>query len=506
MILPRHQVQHSVQSQLRWKPSFARQIGLFSSAPTSTNTIDPELEELEDFEYTSHDTINAKDDTIHELERLGIRSRPVEGGTWNVKDPLGWARNFGRRSPEQEAYFEAVAHLKPGDEKYIDVSDITVPGVTIVRTREHAKQVVERLIQADPSIFHACDTEVMGIALKEVGPVGNGYVTCVSVYSGPDFDYGDGPGKVLWIDNIDDAYGVLQEFKEWFEDERFLKVWHNYGFDRHVMWNEGIDVQGLGGDTMHMARLQNTSRSKLDSGNGYSLEALTEELLQKKKKPMKEIFGVKRLRKDGSEGSLVDIPPVEEMQRDPQFRVQWIEYSCYDAKSTWEIRETLEHLLKEIHWFDKLSLWDYYWMHMRYFAEVLTDMERRGIRVDARDYLSKVEQQAREDRDHHSRIFRQWAATKIGPAGLALNPASSIQLQTLLFGGAPNAKTKIATDVERTFRVPTEEIAEDALEALMKREEKAEPQTNSGESNLNMRSAKIIPLILYHRIQRKNVR
>ena len=40
-------------------------------------------------------------------------------------------------------------------------------------------------------------------------------------------------------------------------------------------------------------------------------------------------------------------------------------------------------------------------MHLRKFGEVLTDMERRGIRVDARDYLAKVETQAREDYRSH---------------------------------------------------------------------------------------------------------
>ena len=54
---------------------------------------------------------------------------------------------------------------------------------------------------------------------------------------------------MLWIDNLDDATGILDEFKDWLEDETVMKVWHNYGFDRHVLWNEGIDVKGFGGDT-----------------------------------------------------------------------------------------------------------------------------------------------------------------------------------------------------------------------------------------------------------------
>jgi DNA polymerase-1 len=49
-------------------------------------------------------------------------------------------------------------------------------------------------------------------------------------------------------------------------------VWHNYGFDRHVLANMGIACDGFGGDTLHMARLHDASR-KLSGG--YSLESLS---------------------------------------------------------------------------------------------------------------------------------------------------------------------------------------------------------------------------------------
>lgn len=84
-------------------------------------------------------------------------------------------------------------------------------------------------------------------------------------------------------------------------------------------------------------------------------------------------------------------------------------------------------------------------MHMRKFAVVLTDMERRGIRVDAKDYLAGVEVQARSDRKDHVAAFKKWAQKMIGIDGLAINPASSTQLGTFLFGGAQNAKTKVST-------------------------------------------------------------
>lgn len=62
------------------------------------------------------------------------------------------------------------------------------------------------------------------------------------------------------------------EFKDYLEDPRYLKVFHNYGFDRHIFYNHGIDVKGFGGDTMHMARLQDPSKIP----SQYALSSLSE--------------------------------------------------------------------------------------------------------------------------------------------------------------------------------------------------------------------------------------
>lgn len=48
-------------------------------------------------------------------------------------------------------------------------------------------------------------------------------------------------------------------------------MWHNYGFDRHIFNNNGINVKGFFADTMHLARLSDPSRL----GNEYSLSSLT---------------------------------------------------------------------------------------------------------------------------------------------------------------------------------------------------------------------------------------
>jgi DNA polymerase-1 len=118
---------------------------------------------------------------------------------------------------------------------------------------------------------------------------------------------------------------------------------------------------------------------------------------------------------------------------------------------------------------------------MREFGEVLTDMERRGVRVDAKDYLASVEIQARQDREDHLKKFRRWVASVIGPDGLAINPASSVQLCTLLFGGSKNVKTKERTEEVRVFKVLREEIPDDAMEEYRKRDEQQQARTNTKE-------------------------
>ena len=115
----------------------------------------------------------------------------------------------------------------------------------------------------------AWDTETMDLDIKQEAPVGNGKIICASFFAGPEFNFGRGPR--VFIDNFGKNAGLLDYFKEYLESEEHKKVWHNYGFDRHVFYNHKIDVKGFGGDTMHMARLLDSSKSFGE----YSLAKLT---------------------------------------------------------------------------------------------------------------------------------------------------------------------------------------------------------------------------------------
>lgn len=195
-------------------------------------------------------------------------------------------------------------------------------GTTIVSTPEEARRVAALINRLPSTAYHAWDTEVADIDLDSQSPVGNGRVICASFYAGPGHDFGAGPR--VWIDNLDAAEGTLEEFKGVLEDATLRKTFHNFSFDRHVLFNHGIDVRGLGGDTMHMARVW---RTDLKTRGGYSLEAISELLLgtAAKKVSMKDLFAAPRLKKDGSPGKVVILPPLADIQRDPALRARWIE-------------------------------------------------------------------------------------------------------------------------------------------------------------------------------------
>jgi hypothetical protein len=145
---------------------------------------------------------------------------------------------------------------------------------------------------------------------------------------------------------------------------------------------------------MHMARLWDASRLA-----GYSLEVLTDELVGRRKAPMKELFGIPALKKDGQPGRKLDMPSIEELQNNPLTRPDWIQYACYDSQGTWLLHEELRRRLTSMDWadgevFGEPNLYHYYTRYWRPFGELLTSMEREGIKVDSTNQLPAAERRA----------------------------------------------------------------------------------------------------------------
>ena len=182
--------------------------------------------------------------------------------------------------------------------------------------------------------------------------------------------FGNGPR--LFIDNYGEAEGTIETFKAYLEDARYLKVFHNWGFDRHIFFNHAIDVRGFGADTLHMARL-------LDSSQGpgsYSLAKLTEqyetdiadtkaqwlhhfkerartesqldtlETYERfhgkiKKVNIRQSFGFFKTLRNGNIGKVIQYPDLEEQHTNPIYIEDWVEYACFDAEITYFLLLTL---------------------------------------------------------------------------------------------------------------------------------------------------------------------
>eukprot|EP00019_Armaparvus_languidus_P011797 CAMPEP_0168581840 /NCGR_PEP_ID=MMETSP0420-20121227/1645_1 /TAXON_ID=498008 /ORGANISM="Pessonella sp." /LENGTH=584 /DNA_ID=CAMNT_0008616251 /DNA_START=324 /DNA_END=2075 /DNA_ORIENTATION=+ len=184
---------------------------------------------------------------------------------------------------------------------------------------------------------------------------------------------------------------------------------------------------------------------------------------------MTEIFGVKRILQDGTEGSEVIMPELDYLQRSKTHIYNWIDYAAYDAESTWLLRNELEKRLKAMPWkwpddeldVDHSQLWvwkdnftsfepvtgasmfDLYIDYWRPYAELLTDMEKRGIWLD-RERLAAITPIAWNDRDEARRAFLEWAC-RYSPDAVHMNVDSDVQKRQLFFAPCKNKKDKTQT-------------------------------------------------------------
>jgi len=230
--------------------------------------------------------------------------------------------------------------------------------------------------------------------------------------------------KRLWVDTAgEEGEAVMQVFKAWLEDPKFKKVFHNWSFDSHMFANHGVIVKGFAGDTMHMGRLWDSSRSM---AGGYKLSSLCHDLLGWGKTDMKLVFGKAKLKADGTPGKAVFLPSSLELQtgEDEQIFRRWVHYSTYDSLCTYHLYMKLRKELEDTEWNpdDVMSqtalpftaggkMWDpsarptdpmaklaartrggamakhrnllhFYEKCWKPFGEILTDIERNGVFVN----------------------------------------------------------------------------------------------------------------------------
>ena len=351
--------------------------------------------------------------------------------------------------------------------------------VALVTTRRDAARVVTQLMSLPDETFVAWDTETTGVNPAKQTPVGNGSVLCATAFAGDHIDFGG--GNRLFVDVHWGETGLLDVFKPYFESENVKKVWHNYAFDRHVLGNHGINVGGFGGDTMHMARLHNSSLPR------FSLEELCLVYLGgDRKTAMKERFGKPEVLKNGNEGKSIVIPDTVQLHTDERWRPDWIDYAASDAELTFRLCNTLKtkleamktqgnNILPEVkERYD--NMFQLYQSLLLPFGVTLTDMERKGFKVDI-DFLKAAEIEAGKDQEKLEDKFREWAQTR-SPDAKYMNIRSDVQKQQLFFAPCKNTKdSKLELPKTKSFCIElTSPLKEQYLEELKNSEDEEDRQ------------------------------
>ena len=154
---------------------------------------------------------------------------------------------------------------------------------------------------------------------------------------------------------------VLDKLKPLLEDSKVSKIGHNIKYDLEVLKRSGVDINGIGFDTMIASYLLNPSAS------GHKLDDVAFKYLQRQMIPIKDLIG------SGAKQIHISQVPIDRVS----------DYACQDADTSLHLKYILEpqlaeHDLEEIFYNVELPL-----------IPVLADMEMTGIKIDT-DFLRKL--------------------------------------------------------------------------------------------------------------------
>ncbi|MEM7147476.1 MAG: DNA polymerase I [Verrucomicrobiota bacterium] len=160
-------------------------------------------------------------------------------------------------------------------------------------------------------------------------------------------------------DDEKEGAAVLEEFREFFLDERIEKVGHNLKFDIGVLSWRGMEIAGAMFDTM-------LAHTLVEPDQKHTMDVLSEAYLGYTPISISALIGDKK--QEGGQLSMLDVT------RESVDKVA--EYAAEDADVTWQLAELLRPRLKE-----KEQEKVFYEIECP-LVTVLVNMEREGIRVD----------------------------------------------------------------------------------------------------------------------------
>lgn len=260
----------------------------------------------------------------------------------------------------------------------------------IVLDQAQFKSWLERLQAAD---LFAFDTETTSLNYMEARVVGVSFA-CEpgkAAYVPFGHDYLDAPDQL-------DAEWVLGQLKPLLEDPAVHKVGQNLKYDKNVLLNHDIDLQGIAHDTMVASYALNSTATRHD------MDSLAEKYLGRSTIHFEDIAGKGAKQLTFNQIALEQAGP----------------YAAEDADITFQLHQTLQALLNESPGLQKV-----YTQIEVPLVPVLARMERRGAKVDAHLLGSQSQELAKRIEELEREAYDM--------AGEEFNLGSPKQLQAIFF-------------------------------------------------------------------------
>ena len=376
---------------VKWLLAYGSMNGVIAAAPTMKGKIGEHLRNAVDHLPLSYALATIKCDVELDQKLEKIQHKPVdkeallaiyqecEFKTW-VKDLDSSAATLSPTSADdvaqESATFVAAERLAPMYET--------------VLTQERLSWWLERLQQFELFSF---DTETTSLNYMQAEIVGLSFAVenNKAAYVPLTHDYLGAPEQL-------DREAVLAQMKPLLENADKLKVGQNLKYDKHVLANYGIDLQGIAHDTMLASYCLNSVASR------HNMDALAKHYLDVETIHFEDIAGKGAKQKTFNELDLEQAAP----------------YAAEDADITLRLHRALWGQLQGMG-----SLKRIYQDYEVPLLNVLAKIERNGVKVDA----AMLAQQSHELEDG----MRQAEEAAHAVAGKAFNLGSPKQLQVILF-------------------------------------------------------------------------
>ncbi|MCG8573531.1 MAG: DNA polymerase I [Flavobacteriales bacterium] len=208
----------------------------------------------------------------------------------------------------------------------------------IVVSKENRQELLKLLLEQDSVCF---DTETTG-----VDPISAEIV-------GMSFTFKEGTGYYV-VCNENEREESVQDFRDFFENEKIEKIAHNIKYDLKIIEKYGVEVKGPLFDTM-IAHYLITPEGK------HGMDYLAELYLKYRPISIETLIG----KKGKNQKSMADVDPKDV-----------VDYACEDSDITWQLKQIFEAEVNKDHL-----------KHLFYEVEmplvkVLKDMEIEGIKLD----------------------------------------------------------------------------------------------------------------------------